>query len=55
MDDLQSEFGDKVLQPIHKATVLRECWSEGKTIFEHAPESRSAEEYTALAKAVLKY
>ena len=55
MDDLQSEFGDKVLQPIHKATVLRECWSEGKTIFEHAPESRSAEEYAALAKTVLKY
>ena len=55
MEDLQSEFGDKVLQPIHKATVLRECWSEGKTIFEHAPESRSAEEYTALAKAVLNY
>ncbi len=55
MEDLQSEFGDKVLQPIHKATVLRECWSEGKTIFEHAPESRSAQEYAALAKTVLKY
>ncbi len=55
MEDLQSEFSDKVLQPIHKATVLRECWSEGKTIFEHAPESRSAGEYAALAKTVLKY
>jgi chromosome partitioning protein len=55
MEDLQSEFGDKVLPAIHKATVLRECWSEGKTIFEHAPESRSAEEYVALTKIVLKY
>lgn len=55
MSDLQAEFGEKVLPSIHKATVLRECWSEGKTIFEHDPESRSAEEYSALAKIVLKY
>jgi chromosome partitioning protein len=55
MEDLQTEFGGQVLAPIHKATVLRECWSEGKTIFEHAPESRSAEEYMTLAKSLLKY
>ena len=55
MEDLHTEFGDKVLPAIHKATTLRECWAEGKTIFEHAPESRSAEEYAALTKIVLKY
>jgi chromosome partitioning protein len=55
MEDLQTEFGDKVLPPIHKATVLRECWAEGKTIFEHAPDSRSADEYSTLTKTVLKY
>ena len=53
--DLQGTFQDRVLSPIHRATVLRECWSEGKTIFEYAPESRSADEYQALANLVLKY
>ena len=53
--DLQGTFQDKVLSPIHRATVLRECWSEGMTIFEYAPESRSADEYQALANLVLKY
>ena len=53
--DLQGTFRDKILSPIHRATVLRECWSEGKTIFEYAPESRSADEYQALANLVLKY
>jgi chromosome partitioning protein len=53
--DLQNAFKDKVLSPIHRATVLRECWSEGKTIFEYAPESRSAREYQLLAKLVRKY
>ena len=53
--DLQEIFQEKVLSPIHRATVLRECWSEGKTIFEYAAESRSASEYQLLAKLVLKY
>lgn len=53
--DLQGTFQDKVLSPIHRATVLRECWSEGKTIFEYAADSRSAEEYQLLADLVLKY
>jgi chromosome partitioning protein len=53
--DLKETFQDKVLSPIHRATVLRECWSEGKTIFEYAPESRAAEEYQLLTNLVLKY
>jgi chromosome partitioning protein len=53
--DLQGTFQKQVLSPIHRATVLRECWSEGKTIFEYAAESRSAEEYQRLADLVLKY
>jgi chromosome partitioning protein len=53
--DLQGTFRNKVLSPIHRATVFRECWSEGKTIFEYAPESRSANEYQALANLILKY
>ncbi len=53
--ELHKTFGTKVLAPIHRATVLRECWSEGKTIFEYAPESRSAKEYQALAVHAMKY
>lgn len=55
LQDLQKNFGSKVLAPIHRATILRECWSEGKTIFEYAPEARAAEEYTTLANLVRKY
>jgi chromosome partitioning protein len=55
LQDLQATFKDKVISPIHRATVLRECWSEAKTIFEYAPESRAAQEYKELATLVLKY
>jgi chromosome partitioning protein len=53
--DLHATFKENVLPPIHRATVLRECWSEGKTIFEYAPDSRSAKEYQTLTDLVLKY
>jgi chromosome partitioning protein len=52
--DLQAGFGESVLNPIHRATVLRECAAEGKTIFEWAPASRAGLEYEALAREVLK-
>ena len=52
--DLRKTFGDKmVLAPIHRATVLRECASEGKTIWERDPKSRSAEEYADLLWKVI--
>jgi chromosome partitioning protein len=54
MQDLQATFREKVISPIHRATVLRECWSEAKTIFEYAPETQAAEEYKSLATLVLK-
>jgi chromosome partitioning protein len=55
LDELQKEFGERKLTPVHRATVLRECWSEGKTIFEYSPDSRSAEEYLSLTQLVMKY
>ncbi len=55
LQDLAATFQEKVLSPIHRATVLRECWSEGKTIFEYAPDTRAAGEYMALSARVLKY
>jgi chromosome partitioning protein len=52
--DLQEGFGESVLKPIHRATVLRECAAEGKTIFEMAPASRASCEYEELSREVLK-
>ena len=46
--DLQETFDDLVLAPNHRATVLRECVSEGVTIWEKAPKSRAAQEYARL-------
>ncbi len=55
LDDLRKVFGERVLPPIHRAAVLAECPGESKTIFEKAPDSRSAAEYSALCKLVLRY
>lgn len=53
LDDLRSTFGAKlILQPIHRATVLRECASEGVTIWEKAPKSRAAKEYAELVWSI---
>jgi chromosome partitioning protein len=51
--ELETAFGKRVLPPIHRATILRECTAEGKTIFELAPNTRAAEEYAALVWRVL--
>ena len=55
IDDLHHGFREHVFQPIHRATVLRECAAEGITIFEKDPRSRSAEEYRLLVDLVLKF
>jgi len=55
LQELQRDFGEKVFAPIHNATVLRECWAVGKTIFEYAPQSRASQEYEAFANIVSKY
>jgi chromosome partitioning protein len=54
LDDLRSGFGDRVLAPVHRATLLRECASEGKTLWEKDPKSRAALEYQLLVDATLK-
>ncbi len=55
MESLQEHFGSRVLPPIHRATILRECAASGQTIFETDPDSRSAEEYQTLSKLVMKF
>ena len=52
--ELQEGFGESVLKPIHRATILRECAGEGKTIFEMAPASRAAGEYEELSRETVK-
>jgi chromosome partitioning protein len=54
-ETLRETFGDSLLAPIHRATILRECAAEGQTIFEKDPECRAAQEYRALADLVLKF
>lgn len=54
-ETLHETFGDSLLAPIHRATILRECAAEGQTIFEKDPECRAAQEYRALADLVLKF
>ena len=53
LQDLQKRFGSLMLPAIHRATVLRECAVEGKTIFELAPDSRAAGQYLDLVQYVL--
>jgi chromosome partitioning protein len=50
---LQSTFGDLLLPAIHRATVLRECTTQGKTVFELDAKSRAAREYAKLVWRVL--
>ncbi len=52
LEGLIENFGDSVLPPIHRATVLRECAAEGMTIFEKSPNSRAAKEYAALTNFI---
>jgi len=54
LDDLSTNFENGVLDPIHRATIMRECAAYGKTIFEVDKSSRSADEYTGLIDYVLE-
>ena len=55
MESLQERFGQSLLTPIHRATILRECAASGQTIFETEPESRAAAEYQALTQLVMRF
>lgn len=53
LDDLGERFGSLMLTPIHRATILRECAVEGKTIFELDTTSRAAQEYDQLVEYII--
>ena len=55
LQDLHKRFQNLMLSPIHRATILRECGVEGKTIFELQPHSRAAQQYRDLVQYVLNW
>jgi len=58
LDEYRKVFVQLVMQPIHRATVLRECPAEGRTIFEVESSSESVQravrEYQTLVEYILK-
>ncbi|MEZ4467340.1 MAG: AAA family ATPase [bacterium] len=52
MSTLQAYFQDKVFTPIHVNTRLKEAPSHKKTIFEHDPDGRGAEDYRTLVREI---
>ncbi|MCB0317523.1 MAG: ParA family protein [Bdellovibrionales bacterium] len=53
-DTIRSYFGDLVFETVIRSNVsLAEAPASGQTIFEYAPSSPGAEDYTALTKEVL--
>jgi chromosome partitioning protein len=50
VEALREHFGERVLPPIRQATRLKEAPAQGKTIFEFAPDSNSAEDYARVVQ-----
>lgn len=54
-DTIRNYFGDLVFETVIRTNVaLAEAPASGQTIFEYAPKSSGAEDYSALASEVLK-
>ena len=53
LETLKGHFRKKCLQPIRQNTRLAEAPSHRKTIFEHAPHSHGAEDYTRVVEWLL--
>lgn len=54
LEEVTKEFGEAVLAPIHRATILRECAAEGKMVHEMDPLHRATREYAALMNYILQ-
>jgi chromosome partitioning protein len=54
LESLRAHFKERVLPPIRVNTQLKEAPSQRKTIFEHAPTSRGADDYRKVVKTVLQ-
>jgi chromosome partitioning protein len=54
LEEITKEFGEAVLSPIHRATILRECAAEGRMVHEVDPLHRATREYAALMNYILQ-
>ena len=52
LKQLRDSLGDVVTAPVHRAAIMRECASDGLTIWEKSPKSRAGGEYAALVRMV---
>ena len=53
VETLTQHFGDRCFSPIRAGTRLKEAPAQGKTIFEHAPESHASEDYRAVVERLI--
>lgn len=53
LDTLRQHFGARCYEPVRSAIKVKEAPAQGKTIFEHAPESSAAEDYLKAAERLL--
>lgn len=54
VETLQQHFGERCLAPIRAGTRIKEAPAQGKTIFEHAPDSNAAEDYLRVVDALVR-
>ncbi len=55
LNELKERFKESILEPIHRATILREAPAEGKLVYELDPQHRATREYHALSEYLIKY
>jgi len=53
LDTLREHFQDRCLEPIRAAIRVKEAPAQGRTLFEHAPDSSAAEDYLAVVERLL--
>lgn len=53
LDTLRQHFGTRCFEPVRSAIKVKEAPAQGKTIFEHAPESSASEDYLKAAERLL--
>lgn len=54
MEYLSQQYNGKLLAPIRRATILRECSSDGRTIWEKASQTPVADDFQKLLQRVAK-
>ncbi|APS00224.1 hypothetical protein BCY86_05665 [Pajaroellobacter abortibovis] len=54
MDTLKQHFGARCLPPIRATIKVKEAPSQGRTIFEHAPDSHAAEDYRRTVSFIME-